>query len=79
MGTNRDPSAFASATQVTLEQSASTHLTLGHEVHRCLGAPLARLQLTTLLAEFVRRFPDLRFARRVNRYLLAIDTGQFLE
>jgi cytochrome P450 len=60
MGSNRDQSAFALADEVALQQSVSAHLTFGHGVHRCLGAPLARLQLTTLLAELVRRFPDLK-------------------
>jgi cytochrome P450 len=60
MGSNRDQSAFASADEVTLKQPACAHLTFGHGVHRCLGAPLARLQLTTLLTELVRRFPDLK-------------------
>jgi cytochrome P450 len=36
------------------------HLTFGHGMHRCLGAPLARLQLTTLLTALLRRFPDFR-------------------
>jgi cytochrome P450 len=62
MGSNRDPSAFALADDVALQQSVPAHLTFGHGVHRCLGAPLARLQLTTLLQELVRRFPDLKLA-----------------
>jgi cytochrome P450 len=62
MGSNRDPLAFSLTDKVALGESASAHLTFGHGMHRCLGAPLARLQLTTLLAALVRRFPDLRVA-----------------
>jgi cytochrome P450 len=62
MGANRDASAFELADEVALEEPVCGHLTFGHGVHRCLGAPLARLQLTTLLTELVRRFPDLELA-----------------
>lgn len=62
MGANRDASAFVFADEVALNGSAPGHLTFGHGAHRCLGAPLARLQLTTLLTELVRRFPDLAVA-----------------
>lgn len=62
MGANRDASAFALADEVALKEPVPGHLTFGHGAHRCLGAPLARLQLTTLLTELVRRFPELAVA-----------------
>jgi cytochrome P450 len=62
MGANRDPEAFALPNEVMLDRSVPAHLTFGHGVHWCLGAPLARLQLTTLLTALLRRFPDLRIA-----------------
>jgi cytochrome P450 len=37
-------------------------LGFGHGVHRCLGAPLARLEATTALAALFARFPDLQLA-----------------
>jgi cytochrome P450 len=66
MSSNRDPAIFADAEGVTLEHPVSPHLTFGHGLHRCLGAPLARLQLTTLLADLVRRFPDLSLAADID-------------
>ena len=62
MAANRDPSAFKLAAEVAVEESQPSHLTFGHGVHRCLGAPLASLQLTTLIAALVRRFPQLQLA-----------------
>jgi cytochrome P450 len=62
LASNRDPSVFTPADEVALEQSMPAHLTFGHGVHRCVGAPLARLQLTTLLTALLRRFPELRLA-----------------
>ncbi|MFE6099786.1 cytochrome P450 [Streptomyces laurentii] len=38
------------------------HLAFGHGVHFCLGAPLARLELVTVLREFFARFPEARLA-----------------
>jgi cytochrome P450 len=66
VASNRDPSAFNLADEVTLEESPSAHLTFGHGVHRCLGAPLAFLQLRTLLAALVRRFPRLQLAEDLS-------------
>jgi cytochrome P450 len=34
------------------------HVAFGHGQHYCIGAPLARLSVTTLLTKFARRFPD---------------------
>lgn len=57
MGSNRDESAFGSPNEVAPELTMPAHLTFGHGLHRCLGAPLARLQLTTLLRALAMRFP----------------------
>jgi cytochrome P450 len=62
IASNRDLAAFNLGDEVTLEGSTPAHLTFGHGVHRCLGAPLASLQITTLLAALTRRFPLLRLA-----------------
>jgi cytochrome P450 len=38
------------------------HLAFGHGVHRCLGASLARLEVTTVLRELFDRFPSIELA-----------------
>jgi cytochrome P450 len=62
MGANRDESAFTSGREAALDLTLPAHLTFGHGLHRCLGAPLARLQLTTLLGAVSIRFPHLQVA-----------------
>ncbi|MGW5739591.1 MULTISPECIES: cytochrome P450 [Streptomyces] len=46
--------------------SGNPHLTFGRGVHRCLGAPLARLQLATVIRLTLERFPDLALAEDVD-------------
>jgi cytochrome P450 len=60
---NRDAKMFAEPTAMSLDSGRdSPPLTFGHGVHRCLGAPLARLQLRIVLERLPRRFPALRLA-----------------
>ena len=41
---------------------AARHLTFGHGVHRCVGAPLARIQLASAVHGLLERFPGLELA-----------------
>ncbi|MFD4864088.1 cytochrome P450 [Streptomyces sp. NPDC058412] len=59
---NRDGKTFADPELMDPQGHDAAHLTFGHGVHRCLGAPLARLQLQIVLERLVRRFPTLRLA-----------------
>lgn len=52
---NRDPAVFTSPDEVNLDRSPNKHLAFGHGVHKCPGAPLARLELTIALTELLTR------------------------
>ncbi|MET7850939.1 cytochrome P450 [Streptomyces avermitilis] len=56
---NRDPRRFPDPDRLDLGRDAAGHLALGHGVHYCLGAPLARLETEIALAALLERFPDL--------------------
>ncbi|WP_432192477.1 cytochrome P450 family protein [Streptomyces sp. bgisy027] len=45
-------------------RGADDHLAFGIGVHRCIGAPLARVEALTALPALFERFPDLRLAVR---------------
>lgn len=59
---NRDPERFQNPNQLDLRRDARGHLAFGHGIHRCLGAPLARLEAEIALTTLVSRFPNLRLA-----------------
>jgi cytochrome P450 len=59
---NRDPAQFADPDRIDIERDPNRHVTLGHGVHYCLGAALARLELRVAVAGFLERFPDYRLA-----------------
>lgn len=59
---NRDPSAFPDPNHLDLDRDATAHLSFGHGIHRCPGAPLARAEAEIALRTLVTRFPNTRLA-----------------
>lgn len=59
---NRDEQVFPHAGEIDFGRKVNHHLTFGFGVHRCVGAPLARLELRVMLETLVRRLPSLRLA-----------------
>lgn len=65
---NRDPERFSDPDRLDLARDASGHLALGHGIHYCLGAPLARAETEIALAALLERFPDLALAEPTLRW-----------
>jgi cytochrome P450 len=59
---NRDLERFADLDRLDLGRPDVRPLSFGAGIHRCVGAALARLELTALLPALAARFPDLRVA-----------------
>ncbi|WP_037605899.1 cytochrome P450 family protein [Streptacidiphilus rugosus] len=56
---HRDPRRFPEPDRLDLDRDASGHLALGHGIHYCLGAPLARMETEIALIALLDRFPRL--------------------
>ncbi|GAA3791806.1 cytochrome P450 [Streptomyces coacervatus] len=59
---DRDPARFPDPDRLDLSRDASGHLALGHGIHYCLGAPLARAETEIAVAALLERFPELALA-----------------
>jgi pimeloyl-[acyl-carrier protein] synthase len=59
---NRDPDQFEDPDRLIVTRSPNRHVSLGHGVHYCLGAALARLELRVAVASFLARYPEYRLA-----------------
>lgn len=60
---NRHPDWHgADADEFDVTRTVKDHLAFGHGVHFCLGAPLARLEVTIVLRQLFDRFPDMELA-----------------
>jgi cytochrome P450 len=59
---NHDPETVGDAAVLDVHRQPRPHLSFGHGIHFCLGAPLARLEGRVAFTELLGRFPDLRLA-----------------
>ncbi|MGE0422718.1 MAG: cytochrome P450 [Reyranellaceae bacterium] len=59
---NRDPRAFADAERFDIGRDPIPHLTFGHGIHFCLGAPLARLEAQIAATRLAERLPDIHLS-----------------
>ncbi len=73
---NRDESVFPEADRWDPERENSRrHLSFGYGIHRCLGARLAELQLTTLIEEMARRDMNVKLAGEPERLPSCFTNG----
>ena len=56
-GANRDPRHFERPDEVDLERADNRNIAFGFGIHYCLGAPLARLEVSRLLPRMLERLP----------------------
>ena len=59
---NRDPAVFERPDEFDVARATNPHLAFGVGVHFCLGAPLARMELTESVALLFERLPGLALA-----------------
>ena len=57
---NRDPEAFDDPERFDIGRPQSPHMTFGHGIHFCLGAPLARLEARIAAVRLAERLPNIR-------------------
>ena len=59
---NRDERVFADPHRFDVHRSPNPHLSFGHGIHFCLGAPLARLEARVALRLLLERYRDVEVA-----------------
>ena len=59
---NRDPGRFGSAEELDVTRAENRHMSFGHGIHFCLGAPLGRMEGEIAFTALLTRFPQLRLA-----------------
>jgi cytochrome P450 len=57
---NRDEKVFDRPEELNITREDNRHLSFGHGIHFCLGAPLARLEAQIAINTLVNRLPHLR-------------------
>jgi cytochrome P450 len=65
---NRDPDVFTEPDRLDIARAENRHLSFGHGIHYCVGAPLARLEAEIALGTLVQRFPEMRLLTEAPAY-----------
>jgi cytochrome P450 family 142 subfamily A polypeptide 1 len=59
---NFDDAHFVTPERFDVARSPNDHLAFGFGAHFCLGASLARLEISAMIGQLLRRLPDLELA-----------------
>jgi cytochrome P450 len=59
---NRDSARFPDADRLDLNRHPAGIMSFGYGLHRCIGVPLAKMQIEVALTRLLTRYPDLRLA-----------------
>jgi cytochrome P450 len=57
-----DPEKNGSPDVFDVRRDGGAHVTFGHGIHHCVGAPLARMEAEIAFTELLRRFPGMHLA-----------------
>jgi cytochrome P450 len=72
---NRDPRKWEHPDVFDVSRGDPTHVTFGWGLHHCIGAPLARLEVATVLDRFTSRFPDAQLLAEPVRHRAFVIHG----
>ena len=64
---NRDETVFENADQLDLTRDPNPHIGFGAGIHFCIGAPLARMEMTTSLPMLMKAHPNIELASEPKR------------
>ena len=63
----RDESVFKDATEMDVTRDPNPHIGFGAGIHFCIGAPLARMEMSIALPLMMKRFPHLQLVEEPVR------------
>jgi hypothetical protein len=61
---NRDPRLFPHPLRFDIDRENKRHLAFSHGIHRCVGAPLARMEAIVGFSKILERFPNITHGSR---------------
>jgi len=59
---NRDEQQFTDSEELDITRKIKHHLAFGQGIHKCLGAPLARIEADIAFTSLLKRMPNLRIS-----------------
>lgn len=59
---NRDESVFKNPTEMDITRDPNPQIGFGAGIHFCIGAPLARMEMTTSLPALIEKYPTMKLA-----------------
>jgi cytochrome P450 len=59
---NRDEAMFKNPTEMDITRDPNPQIGFGAGIHFCIGAPLARMEMTTSLPKLIEKYPNLKLA-----------------
>ena len=65
---NRDETVFDRATDMDITRDPNPHIGFGAGIHFCIGAPLARMEMSVSLPALMSRFTNLELAAEPVRH-----------